>query len=263
MGTYGRVGLAREAVACFLAQTAASRATLLIYNQHPAPISFSHPRVRVVNEPIRYPALRQVKRRMHELARPDAEFIHWWDDDDLYLPWHLEDCLDHIRDAVAWKPASSWFWQHDGEISRTRNQFEGSWMFRTEFLAAAPLDTHPDYSDHPVIMQAMESGQVATTEFGDRTSYIYRWATGAPHVSDFVDLRSPGSQATALDEWRARSGDTADAASFSPADLTPRWREFLAAIRNRVSDRDYAFICAGLAEAGWGREALSASNGQG
>jgi hypothetical protein len=37
---------------------------------------------------------------MHELADPKAEFIHWWDDDDLYLPWHLEDCLKHIGDSV-------------------------------------------------------------------------------------------------------------------------------------------------------------------
>jgi hypothetical protein len=49
MGTYGRHALACEALACFLQQSAISEATLLIYNQHPAPLRFDHPRVRVVN----------------------------------------------------------------------------------------------------------------------------------------------------------------------------------------------------------------------
>ena len=50
MGTYGRHTLACEALACFLQQSAISQANLLIYNQHPVPLSFDHPRVRIVNE---------------------------------------------------------------------------------------------------------------------------------------------------------------------------------------------------------------------
>jgi len=50
MGTHGRYSVAREALACFLQQAATAEATLLIYNQHPLPLYFDHPRVRVVNE---------------------------------------------------------------------------------------------------------------------------------------------------------------------------------------------------------------------
>ena len=107
MGTYGRYGLACEALACFLQQTQISQATLLIYNQHPVPLHFDHPRVRIVNEVPPAGSLRYIRQRMHELADPSADLIHWWDDDDLYLPWHLDDCLTHIGDSVAWKPASS------------------------------------------------------------------------------------------------------------------------------------------------------------
>ena len=97
MGTYGRYSLAREALACFLQQSALSQATLLIYNQHPVPLHFDHPRVRVINEIEPPQALRYLKQRMFELADPTADFIHGLEDDDLYLPWHLEDCLEPYR----------------------------------------------------------------------------------------------------------------------------------------------------------------------
>jgi hypothetical protein len=113
MGTYGRYSLACEALACFLQQTALSQATMLIYNQHPVPMRFEHPRVRVVNEKPPVGSLRYIKQRMIELADPDADLIHFWDDDDLCLPWHLEDCLAHIGDHVAWRPASAWFSEHN------------------------------------------------------------------------------------------------------------------------------------------------------
>src|SRR5579863_10207765 len=108
MATYGRGTLASESLACFLRQSVTSDATLLIYNQHPAPLYFAHPRVRIVNEASPATSLRFIRQRMLELSDPAAELIHFWDDDDLYLPWHLRDCVDNIGDNAAWKPNSSW-----------------------------------------------------------------------------------------------------------------------------------------------------------
>ena len=195
MGTSGRYSLACEALACFLTQTVLSRATLLIYNQHPIPLHFSHPNVRVINEAPPRGSLRFIRQRMHELARPSADFIHWWDDDDLYLPWHLEDCLAHIGGSVAWKPTSSWISMGNEKFGRAVNTFEGSWTFRSEYLRRSPIDTHPAYSDHPVIRQTEEANLLAMTELGGRTSYIYRWANGAEHVSAYRGSCSEEGQA--------------------------------------------------------------------
>ena len=144
MGTYGRYSLACEALACFLHQTALSQATLLIYNQHPVPLRFDHSRVRIVNETAPARSLRHIRQRMHDLADPSAEFIHWWDDDDLYLPWHLADCLNHIAEHVAWKPASSWMSEENVRFSRHANVFEGSWIFRADVFAIGLLGYPPD-----------------------------------------------------------------------------------------------------------------------
>ena len=172
MGTSGRYSLACEALACFLHQTALSQATLLIYNQHPVPLRFDHSRVRIVNETAPARSLRHIRQRMHDLADPSAEFIHWWDDDDLYLPWHLADCLNHIAEHVAWKPASSWMSEENVRFSRHANVFEGSWIFRADYLQSASLDTHPTYTDHPVIWELQNKGTLGDHRAG-RPNFVY------------------------------------------------------------------------------------------
>jgi len=242
MGTYGRYSVVCEALACFLRQSALSSATLLIYNQHPSPLSFDHPRVRVVNERAPEGTLRHIRRRMHELARPDADLIHWWDDDDLYLPWHLEDCLAHIGDHVAWKPKSSWYSYANTGFRRAENRFEGSWIFRAGYLKAAPIDTHPTYTDHPVILQTVEANRLATTELGDRTSYIYRWSNGTAHLSSYGTAPDQAAQRDNIETWRRESRDLVPDGVLIAADMTRRWQQFIRGVTNIVSADDLAFI---------------------
>lgn len=242
MGTYGRYSLVCEALACFLQQTALSSATLLIYNQHPIPLVFDHPRVRIVNEAAPGGGLRQIRRRMHELALPEADLLHWWDDDDLYLPWHLQDGLSHIGEHPAWKPASSWLSMANASFARKQNHFEGSWFFQADYLKAAPIDTHPTYPDHPVIRQSVEARRVASTEFGDRTSYIYRWANGSAHLSGLGHNPDPDQQRDNIETWRSRSTDTVPDGRLIPADLTRRWRQFVRGVEAKVSPDDLAFL---------------------
>lgn len=238
MGTYGRHALASEALACFLAQSALSEATLLIYNQHPIPLRVDHLRVRVVNEVPPAGSLRYIRHRMHELADPNAHLIHWWDDDDLYLPWHLEDCLEHIGESVAWKPASSWMSRGNTKYSCHSNTFEGSWVFRAEYLKSAPLNTHQTYTDHPVIRQTEEAGLLAMTEFGGRTSYIYRWDTGTAHVSGY-GVGTEEIQRANLETWRNVSSDVRPDGLLIPAELTLRWQEYLDGTKDLVTCDDW------------------------
>jgi hypothetical protein len=239
MGTSGRYALACEALACFLAQTVhdTEHVELVILNQHPIPLHFEHPRVRVVNE--RPPgSLRYIRQRMHELADPGAELIHWWDDDDLYLPWHLEDGLRHIQDSVAWKPRRSWFCRRFVDFEWAESTFEGSWLFRADYLKAAPVDTHETYTDHPVIWQTMDAGRLSTTELGGETSYVYRWDTGSEHLSG----RGQGDEVQQqfnVAAWRRRSRDVREDGVMVPADLTLRGRQYLDGTRHLVTPEEH------------------------
>lgn len=239
MGTYGRFSLVRESLACFLQQTALPRATLLIYNQHPVPLRCDHPRVRVVNEPPPPGNLRHVRARMHELADPAADLLHWWDDDDLYLPWHLDDCLRLVGDAAAWKPASCWVQSETG-YERKSATFEGSWVFRADHLRAAPLDTHLSYADHPVTLQTIDAGRLATSELGGRTSYVYRWNSDAQHLSAYGGVGTQPEHRRSVEWWRRRSRDTGDGRPLRPADLTPRWQHYLDGTRDQVEPGEWS-----------------------
>jgi hypothetical protein len=238
MGTYGRYWLACEALSCFLQQTKIADATLLIYNQHKRPLSFDHPRVRVVNESGRQQSLRQIRQRMCELADPSADLIHWWDDDDLYLPWHLEDCTNNIGGNVAWKPASCWF-LNEGRYERQKNRFEAAWAWRADYLRRAPIDTHRTYSDHPVILQTEEAGLLATTELGDNTSYIYRWNTGAEHISTYPVSDGEEQEIANLARLRKRSRDIGPDSEMVAADLSQHWRHYLDGIKPKVAAEDW------------------------
>jgi len=239
MGTYGRHSLACEALACFLQQSAISNATLLIYNQHPVRLRIDHPKVRVVNEAAPPGSLRHIRKRMHDLADPSADLIHWWDDDDLYLPWHLRDCLDHIGTNEAWKPTSSWISMANVTYARQSNMFEGSWVFRADYLRAASLDTHPTYTDHPVIWQTLDAGKLRTTELQGRASYIYRWATGTQHLSGYAASGSEEMQRRHVELWRRHSNDVAADGRLVPADMTPRWKQYLDGIKKQVTPAEW------------------------
>jgi hypothetical protein len=239
MGTYGRHSLASEALACFLQQSALPKATLLVYNQHPVRMRFDHPRVRVVNEAIPPTPIRYIRARMLELADSSAEFIHWWDDDDLYLPWHLEDCLTHIGNHVAWKPASSWFWEGTEKFSRVSNRFEGSWIFRADYLKTANIEAFPDYTDHPVFWHTEAAGLLATTELAGRTSYIYRWNEGTQHVSAYGGGLSEEAQRASIQSYRRKNNDVRLKGTLVPADLTAPWQQFLKGSKSLVTPEEH------------------------
>jgi len=97
------------------------------------------------------------------------------------------------------------------------------------------LDTHLDYIEHPVFLQTLDAGKLATTDLEGRTSYIYRWATGAEHLSGYGGLASEEVQRHYVELWRERSNDVSADGRLVPADMTARWRQYLEAIKGQVT----------------------------
>jgi hypothetical protein len=125
------------------------------------------------------------------------------------------------------------------KFSRSVNMFEGSWVFRADYLKVAPVDTHPTYVDHPVYVQTLDAGLLATTEFEGRTSYIYRWATGTEHLSGYGGAASPEAQRGNILAWRSRSHDVRPDGEMIPADLTLRWRQYLDGTEDQVTAAEW------------------------
>jgi hypothetical protein len=212
---------------------------MLIYNQHPVPLAFDHPKVRVINETGPAQPLRYIRQRMFDLADPVADLLHLWDDDDLYLPWHLQDCLERIGDAAAWKPARSWYSHTTADFDLVYEMFEGSWVFRATSVATARLDTHPNALDHPIYKQTTEAGQVAVTDLGGRSSYIYRWHPGWTHLAVFGGSHLPHLQEQNMARLQSDNVDVRADGRLIPSDLTLSWQQFLDGTRQKISPADW------------------------
>jgi hypothetical protein len=78
-------------------------------------------------------------------------------------------------------------------------------------------------------------------ELGGATSYIYRWANGAQHLSGY----GVGTEAVQLQyvaSWRSRSNDVRRDGQLIPADLRPRRRPYLAGIEQAVTAEELEWI---------------------
>lgn len=215
--TYGRFQRLRDAVACFLLQDYPGEAHLLILNDAPGPLCEEGlpASVAVVNAPVRYPTLGHKRQALLQMAR--TLLVAHWDDDDLYLPWHLtslvtawreqnaaQPCLRRSRGGQApsavkrvscVKPRAAWYVTGTSSHLICRglrhNVFEGQMLFERE--RAMALGGYPPRvsGQAKALLDAFRrAGELHTWEPGPRqTSYAYRWADGAGHVSAGGDTR--------------------------------------------------------------------------
>jgi hypothetical protein len=188
--TYGRAGLLRDAVACFLRQDYPGEASLLVLNDAPAPIVIEADRATVLNSPRRFPTLGHKRQALLEMA--GTPLVAHWDDDDVYLPWHLTSVAAALL-AHPWaccaKPETAWYgvgpagrWELHGVRA---NNFEGQMVFdrarALELGGYAPLDSGQALA----LLRAFQAaGELHTwTPPPHELSYIYRWGDGLEHVS--------------------------------------------------------------------------------
>lgn len=86
--TYGRPELLAELVECFLRQTVSDTELVILNDRADQRLVCDHPKVRIINETERYPTLGHKRLAVTRLAL--GSLITHWDDDDIYLPDHLE-----------------------------------------------------------------------------------------------------------------------------------------------------------------------------
>jgi hypothetical protein len=208
--TYGRFERLRDAVACFLLQDYPGEKELLILNDAPKAINvragfapgqvvWASPawHISVTNAPSRLATLGHKRQALLEDA--GTPLMAHWDDDDLYLPWHLSmvvsTLLGHPEAACA-KPRAAWWvlGPRTGPFDCRgihHNVFEGQMVFYRE--AALALGGYPPLNSGQAkaLLDAFKrEGQLYTWNPADTdVSYVYRWGDGADHVSA---RRGPG-----------------------------------------------------------------------
>ncbi len=206
--TFNRPAQLAEAVESFLRQTYPAELRELVIlddaGQY-APNACDHlPGVKLITTRHRFRTLGEKRNACAALASPDVEAYAVWDDDDIYLPWHLEAMAEVFAAGNAWSlPAEVWIDRRTYlERKATKGLFHGSWGFRRDvFLLVGGYPAMQSGQDQALAGRFKKAGikPVSPSEVavGSSTptdgvqprlalpSYIYRWHTypGAKHIS--------------------------------------------------------------------------------
>jgi len=106
--TYGRPELLQECIKAFLDQTWQNTKLIIGNDYADQELVFNHPLVTVINRKQRFTTLGEKRNWMTSLATPG--FVTQWDDDDIYLPTHIEHVMGRMslyRHKIA-KQAYTW-----------------------------------------------------------------------------------------------------------------------------------------------------------
>jgi hypothetical protein len=176
--SYGRPQLSVEAVESFLRQTYANK-KLIIINTHPSPVYFNkeYDNIEVHNiKPLGY--LSDVYRFGLDLI--SSEYFCIWDDDDLFMPWHIEDRMRFSLENPEYDAIG-----HSHCLTSMHNKLEGIGqnMFVAQYLYknnGIRPDANVSCWDVGWHYRPWKRGEFS---FPARPSYIYRWGTGESHIS--------------------------------------------------------------------------------
>jgi glycosyltransferase involved in cell wall biosynthesis len=144
MCTYGRFTCVERAMNCFLAQTYPNK-RLIIYNtdinsRYEIQDWFSEKRILVWNNNVdyltreNYTNVGAIRRDALDLVSDGlGGYVVTWDDDDIFLPWFMEQAVDRITETglPSFKPEMSFFYSSDN-LRLVMNTLEASVVAKYE-----------------------------------------------------------------------------------------------------------------------------------
>ena len=139
-----------------------------------------------------------------------ADYIAVWEDDDIYLPWHLRASIDAMeRNNAQWAQPWSVYSLYTGKLAKEdgRMRFHAGVSARANAIRHIdgwPKECWPDFDQQFMHTLRRAYGEAADSADRFNPGYIFRWAgTGMPHAETFV--RDQHDQRWYLDAWTANS----------------------------------------------------------
>ena len=187
MCTYGRFDIVRQSITMFLAQDY-DRKKLVIFNTAETPLVLSDSLskrgdVEVVNQGAQingepFTCLGDV--RNSSLAHAEGDLYICWDDDDLFMPWHITQCVEHYLktpdDVQAWKPDISYISTDGGASFKgvMGNSMEASFVVDMGNVKRLGFSTKRSGAEH-VDGGWLSQSKVSDGDVSPFESYGYVW----------------------------------------------------------------------------------------
>ena len=181
--TYRRFKCVERIVSQYYAQTYNNK-ELIIFNtdiEHPYELGFEDDSIIIINNDINYLTGEPYKNR-GEICRDATTHCTgdlWMlaDDDDIYLPWHLQQAVDGIisNGKDAWKPAKSFFATQD-KITMVQNTLEASVIVKMDRIREIGFRTDlTGYEGLSWYTQLRDEGQLDENNLQYVPSYCFNW----------------------------------------------------------------------------------------
>lgn len=190
--TYRRPQLLANAIACFTRQTLACRAELLILDDAGQidPQTGLIGDWRILSVARRFGSLSGKYNALAEMAR--GEILVVWEDDDIFLPWHLEAIAAAMADGASWSHPRLVGSLYTGTLAQepAAGRFHSALAFRRdawESIGGWPLTRRLDFDQQ--LMWRLHAAYGPPADSCDSLrgpSYIFRWgSTGSYHGQAF------------------------------------------------------------------------------
>lgn len=198
--TAGRHAVLERAVRCFIDQDYDGNITLLIYNNSPVNQQLSdiplkkNRSIHLINNSIDlqtsrpYECVGAIFRDALTFVMDNPKVITHFDDDDIFLPWHISEGVKGYNKALkqkklAYKPHYSYFWW-DGRVELLHNTLEPSFFLDLNFLRRvgyrqSVVDYNQSWTD------ALRDEDKLLSDRTGKPSFIYDWSgkTGVHKIS--------------------------------------------------------------------------------
>jgi hypothetical protein len=189
MPTYGRPRLVANASACFLAQDyPAEERRLLILDDAGQIAPQSGADWQVWSTATKFPSLpAKYKFLVDQANQWGADAYCVWDDDDIYLPWHLSSHVRGLMTADWSHPKEVWsLYTGSLALESASGRFHGALAVHRDFAKQVGYwgnSTRCDY-DQQVMGRLSRLSFPGRPDQNMRPSYVYRWgSTHADHCS--------------------------------------------------------------------------------
>ena len=182
--TYGRFNCVRRIVAQYHAQTHKNK-ELIIFNtdvDHPYVLGIDDPTIVVVNNNIDFVTNKPYTNRgdicRDAIVYATGDYFMLADDDDIYLPWHMEQAVNGIilNNKDAWKPEKS-FYANINHLEISKNVMEASVIVKMDRIREIGFRNDiTGYEGLSWYMKLVAEGQLNEQDTYYVPSYCFNWS---------------------------------------------------------------------------------------
>jgi hypothetical protein len=188
MTTYRRFTCVERSISMFLDQDYEGQMEMIVFNtdeEYPLTIgeSLKYKNINVINNNIDYKT-KQKYDNVGSIRRDAVEHAtgtHYicWDDDDIFLPWNIKQCMNGLRkypDMWAWKPEYSSFWRSDGILEIAGNVMEASIISKLDKIKEHGFKDHKGGGEHWQWLQKFMDDKKIKVDSDSIPGYCFNWS---------------------------------------------------------------------------------------